>query len=135
MAWWPRITQYKFQGVLELFLIVFGKWFSLFLFICGALFAILFFGFLVHTVYTDRLALLPRYRRQCEKLLRLYNLELTERRERNHYKGCGTGPWLRVRLDSTGSNNKRGQSSSSVNPARISDLLDAYRWENWNRKH
>lgn len=89
--------------------------------------------FLVHTLRSRRLTLLGRYRAQCLKMLRLYNLDLRAGLDPVHLRSINgrstaastaaaaglKGPFLTVKRRSGG---------------RVYDLVDAYRFENWRRK-
>lgn len=87
--------------------------------------------FLVHTLRSRRLTLLGRYRAQCLKMLRLYNLDLRAGLDPIHLRSINDrntaaaaaaglkGPFLTVKRRSGG---------------RVYDLVDAYKFENWRRK-
>ncbi len=93
----------------------------------AGLFAVMTAAFIIHTLRSRRLTLLGRYRAQCLKMLRLYNLDLRAGLDPVHAHSVPLppqqqqkkGPFLTIKRRIGG---------------RVYDLVDAYRFENWRRK-
>lgn len=110
------------------------------------LFLCLAICFIIHTFYTRRLGLLSRYRSQCQKTLRLYNLELRSSLDLRHLSALSTSNTTNssstslngsIYMEATNKMAPRGPFLSLKRriAGKVYDLLDAYRFENWKRKY
>lgn len=99
----------------------------------SGLFFILLIFFLIHTLYTRRLTLLNRYRSQCQKILRIYNLDIRSGLDPRHVDSID--PEMKEYYKAM-QKNKNGYYLTIKRriAGKIYDLLDAYRLEYWKIK-